>query len=90
MLIPLPFHGQSSTERVEAVFAEPSVLAATGKHLLGQNPGIYDENAFEECVAPQEMQEMALIGSITLVSRYPSRYRKAHTCRTTSPLLSRS
>ena len=31
MLIPLPFHGQSSTDCVEAVFAEPSVLAATGK-----------------------------------------------------------
>ena len=34
MLIPLPFHGQSSTDCVGVVFAEPSVLAATGKYPL--------------------------------------------------------
>ena len=58
MLIPLPFHGQSSTECVEAVFAEPSVLAATGKYPLGQNPGIYDDDAFKNSEAPQEIQEI--------------------------------
>ena len=54
MLTPLPVHGQSSTECVEAV----SVLAVTGKYPLGQKPGIYDENAFKECEAPQQMQEI--------------------------------
>ena len=58
MLIPLPFHGQSSTECVEAVFAEPSVLAATGKYPLGQKPSIYDDDAFKESEAPQEIQEI--------------------------------
>ena len=42
------FHGQSSTECVEAVFAEPSVLAATGKYPLGQSPGIYNDDAFKK------------------------------------------
>ena len=55
MLIPLPFHGQSSTECVEAVFAEPSVLAATGKYPLGQNPGIYDDDAFKRGEAPHKI-----------------------------------
>ena len=32
MLIPLPFHGQSSPEDVNAMFADPAVLAATGKY----------------------------------------------------------
>ena len=27
MLIPLPFHGQSSPENVNAVFSDPAVLA---------------------------------------------------------------
>ena len=40
------------------VFAEPSVLAVTGKYPLGQNSGIYDEDSFRECEAPQEMQEI--------------------------------
>ena len=38
MLIPLPFHGQSPPEDVKAVFADPSVLAATNQYPLGQNP----------------------------------------------------
>ena len=58
MLIPLPFHGQSSTECVEAVFAEPSVLAATGKCSLGQNSSIYDPVAFKEFEAPSGIQEI--------------------------------
>ena len=58
MLIPLPFHGRSSTECVDAVFAEPSVLAATGKYPLGQNPSIYDADAFRESEAPQGIQEI--------------------------------
>ena len=58
MLIPLPFHGQSSTECVDAVFAEPSVIAATGKYPLGQNSSIYDPAAFKESKAPQGLQEI--------------------------------
>ena len=42
MVIPLPFYGQSSTECVEAVFADAAVLASPGKYPLGQNPSIYD------------------------------------------------
>ena len=42
MLIPLPFHGQSSTEDVEAVFADPAALASTGKYPMGQNPNMFD------------------------------------------------
>ena len=57
MLIPLPFHGQSSTECVDTVFAEPSVLAATGEYPLGQNPGTI-RCAFKESEAPQDMQEI--------------------------------
>ena len=51
MLIPLPFHGQSSTECVEAVFADPAVLASTGKHPMGQNPSTYDSDAFQKFAA---------------------------------------
>ena len=58
MLIPLPFHGQSSTECVDAVFAEPSVLAATGKYTSGQNSSIYDPAALKESEAPQGVQEI--------------------------------
>ena len=39
-IIPLPFHGQSPTEDVEAVFADPAVLASTGKYPMGQSPNI--------------------------------------------------
>ena len=56
MLISLPLHGQSAMECVEAVFAEPSVLATTGKYPLGQNPGMYDADAFKDCDAPHDMQ----------------------------------
>ena len=58
MLTPLPFHGQSSTECVDAMFAEPSVLAAIGKYPLGQNSSIYDPAAFKESEAPQGVQEI--------------------------------
>ena len=36
MLIPLPFHGQSSHEEVEAVLSDPSLHASTGKCPLSQ------------------------------------------------------
>ena len=58
MLIPLPFHGQSSTECVEAVFADPAVLASTGKCPLEQNPRIYDHTAFQNNSAPVGFQEI--------------------------------
>ena len=58
MLIPLPFHGQSSTECVEAVFSEPAVLASTGKYPLGQNSSIYDPDAFQKYAAPLRFQEI--------------------------------
>ena len=58
MLIPLPFHGQSPTEDVNAVFADPTVLAATGKYPLGQNPGIFAAESFETYSAPPEFQEL--------------------------------
>ena len=40
-LIPLPFHGQSSREDVEAVLSDPSMLASTGKYPLGQNKSLF-------------------------------------------------
>ena len=51
MLIPLPFHGQSPPEDVNAVFADPSVLAATGKYPLGQN-------LLPSHLRPREFQEL--------------------------------
>ena len=57
MLIPLPFYGQSSTECVEAVFADPAVLASIGKGPLGQNSSIYDPVAFQKFSAPPDIQE---------------------------------
>ena len=52
MLIPLPLHGQSSTDCVEAMFAELAVLASIGKYPLGQNP------AFQKFAAPLRIQEI--------------------------------
>ena len=46
MLIPLPFHGQSPPDEVEAVFTDPSVLAATNKYPLAWNPSIFDAETF--------------------------------------------
>ena len=40
MLIPLPFHGQSSNEDVEAVLSDPTVLASIGRYPLGQNKSV--------------------------------------------------
>ena len=51
MLIPLPFHGQSPPEDVNAVFADPSVLAATNRYPLGQNPSLFDEDSFEDILS---------------------------------------
>ena len=58
MLIPLPFHGQSPPEDVEAVFADPSVLAATNKYPLAWNPGLFDAESFETFSAPLEFQQV--------------------------------
>ena len=58
MLIPFPFYGQSSTECVEAVFAEPAVLAATGRYPLGQNSSIYEPVAFQDFEAARGIQEI--------------------------------
>ena len=58
MLIPLPFHGQSPPEDVKAVFADPSVLAATNQYPLGQNPNIFAAESFETYSAPSEFQEL--------------------------------
>ena len=60
MLILLPFHGQSSTEDVEAVFADPAVLASTGKYPMGQNPNMFDPDFFQKFAAPLRFQEISL------------------------------
>ena len=52
MLIPLPFHGQSSREDVEAVLSDPSLLASTGKYPLGQNKSLFAPESFEKFSAP--------------------------------------
>ena len=52
MLIPLPFHGQSSREDVEAVLSDPSLLASTGKYPLGQNKSLFAPESFETFSAP--------------------------------------
>ena len=58
MLIPLPFRGQSPPEDVKAVFADPSVLAATNKYPLAQNPTIFAAESFEKYTAPPAFQEL--------------------------------
>ena len=58
MLIPLPCHGQSPPEDVDAVFADPSVLAATHKYPLAWNPGLFDAESFENLSAPSEFQRV--------------------------------
>ena len=58
MLIPLPFHGQSSTEDVEGVFADPAVLASTGKYPMGQNPNMFDPDSLQKFAAPLGFQEI--------------------------------
>ena len=58
MLIPLPFHGQSSTEDVEAVFSAPAGLASTGKYPMGQNPNMFAPESFQKFAAPPAFQEM--------------------------------
>ena len=58
MLRPLPFHGQSPPEDVDAVFADPSVLAATHKYPLAWNPGLFDAESFETFSAPSEFQRV--------------------------------
>ena len=57
MLIPLPFHGQSPPEDVNAVFADPSVLASTNQYPLGMNPSIFAPESFETNCAPPEFQD---------------------------------
>ena len=39
-------------------FADPSVLAATNKYPLGQNPNLFNEESFETFSAPLEFQEL--------------------------------
>ena len=57
MLIPLPFHGQSSPEDVEAVFSNPAVLASTGKYPLGQNQSLFAPESFQTFSAPLAFQD---------------------------------
>ena len=58
MLIPLPFHGQSPPDEVEAVFTDPSVLAATNLYPLSWNPSIFHAESFEKYSAPMEVQKV--------------------------------
>ena len=58
MLIPLPFHGQSSREDVEAVLSDPSLLASTGRYPLGQNKSLFTPESFEMFSAPHAFQEL--------------------------------
>ena len=58
MLIPLPFHGQSPSDEVQAVFTDPSVLAETNKYPLAWNPNLFDAAYFEEFSAPVELQRV--------------------------------
>ena len=58
MLIPLPFHGQSPPDEVNAVFTDPSVLAASNKYPLAWNPGLFAGESFEKWSAPLEVQKV--------------------------------
>ena len=56
MLIPLPFHGQSSREDVDAVLSDPSLLASSGRYPLGQNRALFAPESFDEFSAPPAFQ----------------------------------
>ena len=58
VLIPLPFHGQSSYEDVNAVLTDPSLLAETGRYPLGQNRHLFDCESFKKFSAPPAFQEL--------------------------------
>ena len=58
MLIPLPFHGQSSREDVDAVLTDPSLLAASGKYPLGQNRALFAPESFDTFCAPPAFPEL--------------------------------
>ena len=58
MLIPLPFHGQSPPEDVQAVFTDPSVLADTNRYPLAWNPSLFVAESFEKYSAPIEIQRV--------------------------------
>ena len=58
MLIPLPFHGQSPPVEVNAVFTDPSVLAASNQYPLAWNPSLFAAESFEKWCAPLEVQKV--------------------------------
>ena len=58
MLIPLPFHGQSPPAEVNAVFTDPSVLAASNQYPLAWNPSLFAEESFQKWCAPLEVQKV--------------------------------
>ena len=58
MLIPLPFHGQSPPAEVDAVFTDPSVLAASNQYPLAWNPRLFETESFEMWCAPPEIQKV--------------------------------
>ena len=58
MLIPLPFHGQSPPVEVNAVFTDPSVLAASNQYPLAWNPSLFAAESFQKWCAPLEVQKV--------------------------------
>ena len=58
MLIPLPFHGQSPPAEVDAVFTDPSVLAASNQYPLAWNPSLFEAESFDMWCAPLEIQKV--------------------------------